>query len=102
MCVCVRVCELLSHMTLCNPMDYSSPDSSDHGFLSRQEYWSRQSLLQGIFPIQGLNPGLLHCRQILYHLNHQECPVIGVYGYSERNVKVKQKLLSYLFFYFFP
>ena len=28
-------------------------------------------LLQGIFPIQGLNPGLLHCRQILYHLSHQ-------------------------------
>ena len=23
-------------------------------------------LLQGIFPTQGLNPGLLHCRQILY------------------------------------
>ena len=30
------------------------------------------SLLQGIFPTQGLNPGLLHCRQILYHLNYQE------------------------------
>ena len=29
------------------------------------------SLLQEIFPIQGLNPGLLHCRKILYHLNHQ-------------------------------
>ena len=28
------------------------------------------SLLQGIFPTQGLNPGLLHCRQILYHLSH--------------------------------
>ena len=28
-------------------------------------------LLQGIFPIQGSNPGLLHCRQILYQLNHQ-------------------------------
>ena len=27
--------------------------------------------LQWIFPIQGLNPGLLHCRQILY-LSHQE------------------------------
>ena len=25
------------------------------------------ALLQGIFPTQGLNPGLLHCRQILYH-----------------------------------
>ena len=29
-------------------------------------------LLQGIFPTQGSNPGLLHCRQILYHLSHQE------------------------------
>ena len=28
------------------------------------------ALLQGIFPTQGSNPGLLHCRQILYHLNH--------------------------------
>ena len=28
-------------------------------------------LLQGIFPIQELNPDLLHCRQILYHLSHQ-------------------------------
>ena len=29
------------------------------------------SLLQGIFSTQEPNPGLLHCRQILYHLNHQ-------------------------------
>ena len=28
-------------------------------------------LLQGIFPTQGLNPGLLHCRQMLNHLSHQ-------------------------------
>ena len=28
------------------------------------------SFLQGIFPTQGLNPGLLHCKQILYHLSH--------------------------------
>ena len=28
-------------------------------------------LLQGIFPIQGWNPGLPHCRQILYQLRHQ-------------------------------
>jgi len=32
-------------------------------------------LLQGIFPIQGSNPGLLHCRQILYLLSHQGNPV---------------------------
>ena len=29
------------------------------------------SLLQGIFPTQGLNPGLPHCRQILYQLSHK-------------------------------
>ena len=34
------------------------------------------SLLQGILPTQGLNLGLLHCRQILYCLSHQESPNI--------------------------
>ena len=29
------------------------------------------SLLQGIFPTQGSNPGLLHCLPILYQLSHQ-------------------------------
>ena len=32
------------------------------------------SLLQEIFPNQGLNPGLLHCRQILYPLSHKGRP----------------------------
>ena len=32
------------------------------------------SLLQRIFPTQGSNPGLLHCRQILYQLSHQVSP----------------------------
>ena len=48
---------------------YQAPPSM--GF-SRQEYWSGLPfLLQGIFPTQGLNLGLLHCRQILYYLSHQ-------------------------------
>ena len=34
------------------------------------------SLLQGIFPTQGWNPGLLHCGQILYQLSHQGSPRI--------------------------
>ena len=34
------------------------------------------SFLQGIFPTQGLNPGFLHCRQILYQLSHQGSPRI--------------------------
>ena len=32
------------------------------------------ALLQGIFPTQELNRGLLPCRQILYHLSHQGSP----------------------------
>ena len=36
----------------------------------------RLSLLQGIFPTQGWNPGLPHCRQTLYHLSHRGSPRI--------------------------
>ena len=32
------------------------------------------SLLQGIFPTQGSNPSLPHCRQVLYQLSYQESP----------------------------
>ena len=34
------------------------------------------SLLQGIFPVQGSNPGLPHCRQILHQLSHKGSPRI--------------------------
>ena len=36
------------------------------------------SLLQGIFPTQGSNPGLLHCRRILYQLSHKWSPLIAI------------------------
>ena len=42
------------------------------------------SLLQGIFPSQGSNPGLPHCRQILSQLNHREAlqtTTLGRYYY---------------------
>ena len=42
-------------------------------------------LLQGIFPTQGLNPGLPHCRQTLYCLSHQRSPLclVGLTQSSE-------------------
>ena len=53
--------------TLCDPMDCSLPGSLSMGFPSR-EYWNGlPCLFQGIFLTQGSNPGLLHCRWILYH-----------------------------------
>ena len=49
---------------------YQAPLSM--GF-SRQEYWiGLYFLLQGIFPTQGSNPGLLHCRQMLYPLSQNK------------------------------
>ena len=59
-------------LTLCNPMDCTRL-LSPWGF-SRQEWVGCHALLQGIFPTLGSNPGLPHCRQILYHLSHQGRP----------------------------
>ena len=47
-----------------------------------------RSLLQGIFPTQGSNPGLPHCRQILHQLSHQGSPRIlewVAYPFSSRS-----------------
>ena len=41
------------------------------------------SLLQGIFPTQGLNPGLPHCRQILYQLSHKREVPWYIHGLSK-------------------
>ena len=53
-------------------MDGSPPGSSVHeDSLGKNPRVDCHSLLQGIFPTQGLNQGLLHYRQILYLLSHQ-------------------------------
>ena len=58
--------------TLCNPLDCSLPGSSLPGiFQARVTRVGCHFLLQGIFPTQGSNPGLPHCRQMLYYLSHQ-------------------------------
>ena len=58
--------------TLCDPMDYTV-----RGILQARilEYFF---LLQGIIPTQGLNPGLPHCRRILYQLSHKGSHVCGI------------------------
>ena len=68
-----RLCCVLSHVpTLCDPMDCSPPGSSVHGDSPGQDTGvGCHALLQGIFPTLGSNPGLLHCRPVLYQLSHQ-------------------------------
>ena len=53
-------------LTLCDPMDYSP-----WNFPGQNTGVGSLSLLQGIFPTQGLNLGLQYCRQILYQLSHK-------------------------------
>ena len=53
-------------------MDGSPPGSSVHGDSPGKHTGVRcHALIQGIFPTQGSNPGLPHCRRILYRLSHQ-------------------------------
>ena len=60
---------------LCDSMDCSPPGFSAHGDSpGKNTGVSCHALLQGIFPTQGLNLGLLHCKQILYHLSSQWSP----------------------------
>ena len=58
-------------------MDCSPPGFSVHGDSPGKDTGvGCYALLQGIFPTQGLNPGLPHCRWILYYLSHQGSPRI--------------------------
>ena len=96
-----------SCLTLCNPMDCSPPGSSVHGDSpGKNTRVGCHALLQGIFPTQGPNTGLPHCRWILYHLSHQRflkgpsepwacsshtVSQVKVSGFQERNVQVWKK-----------
>ena len=46
-------------------------------------------LLQGIFLTQGSNPGLSHCRQMLYHLSHQVSHIMRNAGLDEAQAGIK-------------
>ena len=67
MCVHTQSC-----LTLCDPMDCKPTRLlCPWDFPGKNTGVGCHFLLQEIFPTQGLNPGLLHCRQTLYHLSHQ-------------------------------
>ena len=68
----VQVLVAQPYLTVCDPMDCSLPGPSVHGILqARILEWVAIPFLHGIFLTKGLNLGLLHCRQILYHMSHQ-------------------------------
>ena len=66
-CLVAQLC-----LTLHDPIDCSLTGSSVHGDSPCNNTGvGCHAFLQGIFPTQGSNPGLLHCRWILYQLSHQ-------------------------------
>ena len=67
LCLVAQLC-----LSLYDPTDCSLPGSSVYGDSPGKHIgMGCHFLLQGIFPSQGSNPGLLHWRWILYHLSHQ-------------------------------
>ena len=68
-------CVVLSHSFMTDslwPQDCSPPGPSVHGDSpGKNTGVCCHALLQGIFLNQGSNPGLLHCRWVLYQLSHQ-------------------------------
>ena len=71
-CMKVKVEVAQSCQTLCDPMDYTV-----HGILqARILEWAAVPSSRGIFPTQESNPGLPHCRWILYQLSHKGSPRI--------------------------
>ena len=80
---------MLMSITRVRPNEWVSEVSESHSVVSDSLWphglyspWNSPgqntflSLLQGIFPTQGLNPGLLHYSRILYQLSHQGSPRI--------------------------
>ena len=67
MCVSVT-CSVVSDFTTPCSIAHQAPLSM--GFSRQDTRMGCHFLLQGIFLTQGSNPGLPHCRQILYHLSH--------------------------------
>ena len=67
----VKVLVTPSCLTLCDPIDCSQLGFSVNGiFQARILEWVAIPL----FPTQRLNLSLLHCKQVLYCLNHQRSP----------------------------
>ena len=72
-----------SCLTLCDPHGLYSPWNSP----GQNPGVGNLSLLQGIFPTQGSNPSLPHCRQILHQLSDQGSPGLFVTVQSEITTK---------------
>ena len=82
-----------SCLTICNPMDQSSPGSCLWDSPGKNPGVGCHFLLQGIFPIQESNLGFPSCRQILYHLKPLKPKIICLFLYLITVVSASQVAL---------
>ena len=79
-----------------DPMDCSPPGSSVRGDSpGKNTGVGNHFLFQGIFPTQGSNPGLLHCRQILCHLSHQRSSLDSKHPPKSSCVSLSPQILHF-------
>ena len=95
---------VLSHSVISNsldPMDCNPPGTSVHGDSpGKNTGVGCHALLQALFPTQRSNPGLTHCKRILYRLRHQGSSISPVMGSNHENtfytiVMVKQLISDF-------
>ena len=79
-CVCMGVTLVMANSLQPHGLEPARP-LCPWDFPSENTGVGCHSLLQGIFPTQGLNPGFPHCRQTPYHLSHQGSPLIMLTEY---------------------
>ena len=90
LCLVIQLCP-----TLCDSLDHSLPGSSVHGYSpGKNTGVSCHALFQEIVPIQGSNPGLPHCRWVLYCLSHKGSPAYVHNGRKRTKLWYKWKHMS--------
>ena len=93
LCCAVLSCSVMSDSATPQTVAHQAPLSIGILQARKLEQVAMPSL-QGIFPTQGSNPGLPHCRWILYHLSHPGSPRIlewVVYAFSRESSRLRNQ-----------
>ena len=94
---CVKMLVTQSCPALCDPMDYIAHQALlSMRFSGKNTRVGSHSLLQGTFLTQALNPGLLLCRWLLYHLSHQGSPMLAYIKKKKTSFMSFDKTMGYL------
>ena len=84
-------------LSLFDPMDLDLQLLCPRDSSGKNIGWGSHSLFQGIFWIQGSNLGLLHCRQILYHLSDQGLTLLSAPNLFQMDEETVETVADFIF-----